>query len=191
MKKFLRAAIAVTAALALTACGSSDNSSEQTDTANNEQAEAADGETYKIGVLQLTQHTALDKTNQGFIDALDASGIKYEVDQQNASNDQPTCQTIAEKLVNDGNDLIYTIATPAAQAVAGMTKDIPVVLSAVTDPAASGLVASNEAPGGNVTGTSDLTPISEQIKLLKDLFPRCFQSRYPLLLSRVQLFNTG
>lgn len=171
MKKFLRAAIAVTAALALTACGSSDNSSEQTDTANNEQAEAADGETYKIGVLQLTQHTALDKTNQGFIDALDASGIKYEVDQQNASNDQPTCQTIAEKLVNDGNDLIYTIATPAAQAVAGMTKDIPVVLSAVTDPAASGLVASNEAPGGNVTGTSDLTPISEQIKLLKDLFP--------------------
>lgn len=171
MKKFLRAAIAVTAALALTACGSSDNSSEQTDTANNEQAEAADGETYKIGVLQLTQHTALDKTNQGFIDALDASGIKYEVDQQNASNDQPTCQTIAEKLVNDGNDLIYTIATPAAQAVAGMTKDIPVVLSAVTDPAASGLVASNEAPGGNVTGTSDLTPISDQIKLLKDLFP--------------------
>ena len=171
MKKFLRAAIAVTAALALTACGSSDNSSEQTDTANNEQAEATDGETYKIGVLQLTQHTALDKTNQGFIDALDASGIKYEVDQQNASNDQPTCQTIAEKLVNDGNDLIYAIATPAAQAVAGMTKDIPIVLSAVTDPAASGLVASNEAPGGNVTGTSDLTPISEQIKLLKDLFP--------------------
>ena len=52
-----------------------------------------------------------------------------------------------------------------------MTKDIPIVLSAVTDPAASGLVASNEAPGGNVTGTSDLTPISEQIKLLKDLFP--------------------
>src|SRR5699024_5214668 len=107
----------------------------------------------------------------GFIAALDDAGINYEIDQQNASNDQSTCQTIAEKLVNDGNDLIYAIATPAAQAVAGLTKDIPVVISAVTDPAESGLVADNNAPGGNVTGVSDLTPIKEQIDLLKQLIP--------------------
>lgn len=91
--------------------------------------------------------------------------------QQNASGEQSACQTIAEKLVNDGNDLIYAIATPAAQAVAGVTSEIPIVLSAVTDPAESGLVASNDAPGGNVTGTSDLTPVKEQIELLKQILP--------------------
>ena len=141
MKKFLKAAVALTAAFALTACGSSGSTQEQTSQESTEQTEGTDEKTYKIGVLQLTQHTALDKANEGFIAALDDAGIKYEVDQQNASGDQPTCQTIAEKLVNDGNDLIYAIATPAAQAVAGMTKDIPIIISAVTDPAESGLVA--------------------------------------------------
>lgn len=164
MKKSLIAAMAVITAMALTACSSSGS-------ATTESEGSSDGTTYKIGVLQLTQHAALDKANEGFIAALDDSGISYTVDQQNASGDQPTCQTIAEKLVNDGNDLIYAIATPAAQAVAGMTKDIPVVLSAVTDPAESGLVADNAAPGGNVTGTSDLTPVAEQIQLLKQLLP--------------------
>ena len=73
--------------------------------------------------------------------------------------------------MSDGNDLIYAIATPAAQSVAGKTSDIPIVVSAVTDPAESGLVDSNEEPGTNVTGASDLTPVSEQIDLLKQLLP--------------------
>ena len=167
MKRFLAAVVAVTTALALTACGSSSTNT----TTDDKSAESTDDTTYKIGVLQLTQHAALDKTNEGFIAALDESGIKYEVDQQNASGEQSACQTIAEKLVNDGNDLIYAIATPAAQAVAGVTSEIPIVLSAVTDPAESGLVASNDAPGGNVTGTSDLTPVKEQIELLKQILP--------------------
>ena len=174
MKKSLKAVAAVIAAIALTTACSSGTTEETTEetTENTESTESTgDGTTYKIGVLQFTQHAALDKTNEGFIAALDDAGINYEIDQQNASNDQSTCQTIAEKLVNDGNDLIYAIATPAAQAVAGLTKDIPVVISAVTDPAESGLVADNNAPGGNVTGVSDLTPIKEQIDLLKQLIP--------------------
>ena len=170
MKRFLAAVVAVTTALALTACGSSSTNT-TTDDKTSENTETTDDTTYKIGVLQLTQHAALDKANEGFIAALDESGIKYEVDQQNASGEQSACQTIAEKLVNDGNDLIYAIATPAAQAVAGVTSEIPIVLSAVTDPAESGLVASNDAPGGNVTGTSDLTPVKEQIELLKQILP--------------------
>ena len=170
MKRFLAAVVAVTTALALTACGSSSTNT-TTDDKTSENTENTDDTTYKIGVLQLTQHAALDKANEGFIAALDESGIKYEVDQQNASGEQSACQTIAEKLVNDGNDLIYAIATPAAQAVAGVTSEIPIVLSAVTDPAESGLVASNDAPGGNVTGTSDLTPVKEQIELLKQILP--------------------
>lgn len=131
----------------------------------------ADGKQFKIGVLQLVQHTALDAANKGFIKALDDAGLNYTADQQNAAGDQSTCQTIASKLVNDGNDLILSIATPAAQAVAGATSDIPVLVTAVTDPAASDLVESNDAPGGNVSGTSDLTPVKEQIALLKQILP--------------------
>ena len=126
---------------------------------------------YKIGVLQLTEHDALDQANKGFVQALDESGLSYTIDQQNAQNDQSACQTIAQKLVNDGDDLILAIATPAAQAVAGATAEIPIVGTAITDFAASGLVASNDAPGGNVTGTSDLTPVDDQFGLLVKLLP--------------------
>jgi len=130
-----------------------------------------DAPVYRIGIIQYTQHDALDAANQGFIAALDDAGIHYVVDQQNASGDQTACQTIAEKLVNDKDDLILAIATPAAQAVVGVTTEIPVLVTAVTDPAESGLVASNDAPGGNVSGTSDLTPVKEQIELLTKLLP--------------------
>lgn len=134
-------------------------------------ADAAGGDTYKIGILQLVQHAALDQSNEGFIAALDEAGINYEVDQQNASGEQANCLTIAEKLVSDQNDLILAIATPAAQAVAGVTEQIPILLTAVTDPAASGLVNDNANPGVNVSGTSDLTPVKEQIDLLHQLLP--------------------
>ena len=80
----------------------------------------------------------MDASNQGFVAALDDAGISYEIDQQNAQGDQSACQTIAEKLVNDGNDLILAIATPAAQAVAGATSEIPILVTAVTDPADAG-----------------------------------------------------
>ena len=129
------------------------------------------GTSYKIGVLQLTEHAALDASNEGFVAALDDSGITYEIDQQNAQNDQSACQTIASKLVNDGDDLILAIGTPAAQAVASATSDIPIVGTAITDFAESGLVADNEAPGANVTGSSDLTPVADQIDLLLQLVP--------------------
>ena len=132
---------------------------------------SANGSTYKIGVLQLTEHTALDAANAGFVKALDDSGIDYEIDQQNAQNDQSACQTIASKLVNDGDDLILAIGTPAAQAVAGATSDIPIIGTAITDFAESGLVEDNEAPGGNLTGSSDLTPVTDQIDLLEQLVP--------------------
>lgn len=163
--------------MSLSACGSkaSDtaaSAAEKTGEAAESTAEkTADGKQFKIGVLQLVQHAALDATNKGFIKALDEAGLNYTVDQQNASGDQPTCQTIASKLVNDKDDLILAIATPAAQAVAGATSDIPILMTAVTDPAASDLVESNDNPGGNVSGTSDLTPVKEQISLLKKILP--------------------
>ena len=188
MKK--RLALSLTAAMIvgmMTGCGSNAAQSAETEAAavetqaetetaaaqeqGTEAAAATDGTTYKIGVIQLVEHAALDASNKGFVDALDAAGLSYEIDQQNAQGDQSACQTIAEKLVNDGNDLILAIATPAAQAVAGATSDIPILVTAVTDPAESGLVESNEVPGGNVSGTSDLTPVKEQMDLLLKLLP--------------------
>lgn len=181
-KKILSLILAGAMMMSLTACGGkteeSKSSSTETTTAQattegtaTTGEKTADGKQYKIGVLQLVQHTALDAANKGFIKALDDAGLNYVADQQNAAGDQSTCQTIASKLVNDGSDLILSIATPAAQAVAGTTSDIPVLVTAVTDPAASDLVASNDAPGGNVSGTSDLTPVKEQIALLKKILP--------------------
>lgn len=143
------------------------------DTAEDAEAQdtADDGTVYKIGVIQLTEHAALDASNEGFVAALNDSGIKYEIDQQNAQNDQSACQTIASKLVADGDDLILAIGTPAAQAAAAETTEIPIIGTAITDFADAGLVNDNAAPGTNVTGTSDLTPVKEQIDLLKKLLP--------------------
>ena len=176
-KKLAALMLAGVMAASLAACGGQAASTDTTaaESADGEESkdaeQTADGDTYKIGVLQLTQHVALDKTNEGFVAALDDAGVKYEIDQQNAAGEQSACQTIAEKLVNDKDDLIFAIATPAAQAVAGVTDSIPILVSAVTDPAASGLVESNEHPGGNVSGTSDLTPVKEQIDLLQQIVP--------------------
>ncbi|MDR2025027.1 MAG: ABC transporter substrate-binding protein [Hungatella sp.] len=175
--KVLSLVLAGVMMMSLSACGSkapdtAASAAEKTGEAAESTAEkTADGKQFKIGVLQLVQHAALDATNKGFIKALDDAGLNYTVDQQNASGDQPTCQTIASKLVNDKDDLILAIATPAAQAVAGATGDIPILMTAVTDPAASDLVESNDNPGGNVSGTSDLTPVKEQISLLKKILP--------------------
>ncbi|WP_293826428.1 ABC transporter substrate-binding protein [uncultured Parolsenella sp.] len=155
------AGAAGSALLALSACGASNSGS----------SDDSGEKTYKVGVLQLTQHAALDAANEGFVEALDESGIKYTIDQQNANNDQSACATIASKLVGDGDDLIYVIATPAAQAVAAATSDIPIVGSAITDYAASGLVADNDKPGGNLTGTSDMNPVDNQIAMLQKVLP--------------------
>ena len=183
MTKAAAVSMAAVMAVMMAGCGSStSNDTQAADTSAEAAADtsaagdtdteaAADGTTYKIGLLQLVQHDALDKCNEGFIAALDASGISYEVDQQNAAGDTPTCTTIAQKFVNDGDDLIFAIATGAAQACAAETEDIPIVLTAVTDPAGSGLVDTNEAPGGNVTGSSDLTPVAKQIELLTQILP--------------------
>ena len=128
-----------------------------------------------IGIVQLVEHPALDASYQGFVDALKAAGYEdgknIKISYQNGQGDQATCQTIAQKFLNDKVDLVLAIATPAAQAAANVIKEIPILITAVTDPESSMLVASNKNPGGNVTGTSDLTPVLQQLELLKKLIP--------------------
>ena len=130
---------------------------------------------YKIGVIQLTEHPALDAAYEGFVEGLKEAGYEegknIKIDYQNAQGEQSNCLTIADKFVNDGVDLGVRLVTPAAQAMASKTTTIPILVTAVTDPASSGLVDSNEKPGGNVSGTSDLTPGKEQIDLLHEIIP--------------------
>ena len=157
-RAFVGAGLALVAALAGCSNGNAGSGS----------TSAAD---YKIGVVQLVEHSALDAANAGFVKAIEDSGLKVDIDQQNAQNDQSAAQTIVSKFVSDNDSLIFAIGTPAAQAAAGATTDIPIVGTAITDFAASGLVASNDAPGGNVTGSSDLTPVAEQIDMLHKVLP--------------------
>ncbi|NLS44542.1 MAG: ABC transporter substrate-binding protein [Firmicutes bacterium] len=133
----------------------------------------------KIGITQIVEHSALDASREGFIQRLaelgleDGKNVEYVV--QNAQGDMSIAQSIAAKFVSENMDLILAIATPAAQAVANATKDIPIVVTAVTDPVAAGLINSIDKPGCNVTGTSDLTPVQKQLELLKRILPEAEQ----------------
>ncbi len=170
---FLLAGIMAISATACSSTGTTTASSQSSGSAS--AASAAEQKKFKIGVVQLVEHPALDAAYKGFVDGLKEAGYvdgqNIALDYQNAQGEQANCQTIATKLVNDKSDLILAIATPAAQAVANATKDIPILVTAVTDPADAKLVKSNTAPGGNVSGTSDLTPVDDQIKLIKQLLP--------------------
>lgn len=136
-------------------------------------SENTDKKGYNIGVVQLVEHPALDAANKGFVDGLAAKGFKDNVkfDQQNAQADQSNLQNIGQRFINNKVDLICAIATPAAQSIANMTKDIPIVATAVTDYEEAKLVASAKEPKGNVTGTTDMNPIAEQLDLLLKIVP--------------------
>lgn len=166
MKRILSIACAAMLLFVFTACAGAPASS------TSGPAPVADGtKKFKVGVIQLVEHDALDAACKGFTETLAASGIQVEFDIQNAQGEQSNCATIATKFVNDKVDLILAIATQSAQAAAQATKDIPVLVTAVTDPAASGIVQSNEKPGVNVSGTSDMNPIDQQVSLTQKLVP--------------------
>jgi len=129
----------------------------------------------KIGISQIVEHPALDSARQGIIDALAEEGFvdgeNIEIEFQNAQGDMPTAQTIADSFVSSKKDMIIAIATPCAQAALNSTKEIPIIVTAITDPVGAGLVKSLENPGTNITGTSDATPIDKQFELIKTLIP--------------------
>ncbi|HHU68643.1 ABC transporter substrate-binding protein [Corynebacterium sp.] len=153
------------AALFLTACSSDSDTTDPTTTA------AAGGDSYSIGINQLVQHPALDAATEGFKEALADAGVDVSYDEQNANGEQATALTIAQQFAGKNLDLVLAVATPAAQATAQNITDIPVLFTAVTDPVSAELVDSEETPGGNVTGTSDVAPIEDQLDLLKELVP--------------------
>ncbi|WP_417218818.1 ABC transporter substrate-binding protein [Arthrobacter sp.] len=156
--------LAATALLA-TACGSGGSGDASSPDAS---------KPVKIGISQYVTHPSLDAVVKGFKEGMaDAgySGDKVKYDLQNPQADASTNTAIMGQFANDNLDLVLAVATPTAQAAAQAITDIPVLFSAVTDPVAAKLVASNEAPGGNVTGTSDKNPVKEQLELLKKIDP--------------------
>lgn len=177
----------------LISCGSAaSDTNTNTSNAVNTEISNDDSQTkkdqYAIGIIQLAPHVALDNGYKGFVDALAnrgyVEGENLTLDYNNAQGDQSNTTTIAQKLVNAKPDLIFAIATQSAQAVASQTTDIPIVITAVTDAAQSGLVKDNNKPDTNVTGTSDLTPVKEQMELIKELLPETKSVRVILTLQK-------
>ncbi len=135
----------------------------------------AQTETPIIGIIQIVEHPSLDAARQGFLDELAVLGYKdgenIKVDYRNAQGSSDTLSTISDYFVSENAALVLAISTPAAQMMAGKTKTIPIVGTAITDYVSSGLAETNEKPGYNVTGTSDMSNIADQLDLLIRLVP--------------------
>lgn len=153
----------------LAACGGAEKTST---TSNDDKETEANEETekYKIGVTQIVEHPSLNAAFDGFQKAIEDAGLEVEYDIQNAQNDNSANTTIANNLASSGVDLIFANSTPSAQAAASVTQEIPIIFTSVTDAVSAELVASNESPGGNVTGTIDNHPeaIPNTMKFLKE-----------------------
>ena len=178
MKKIFAAILALS--LLLTACSGASSSapapSSQPEAVSSSQEapSASSGETLKIGLVQMMEHPSLDEIREAFLAELKAQGYddsKVVIDYQNGQGDMGTLNTIAQKFVGDGVDMIVAIATPAAQAAAAATDSTPIIFSAVTDPVDAGLVSDLEAPDRNLTGTSDAIPVDRIFALADELTP--------------------
>ena len=138
-------------------------------------AQASPKKSLSIGIVQIVEHEALDDAVKGFVERLDElgyrEGVEVTLDRQNAQADQSNLQNIAARFVSNDSKILFAIATPAAQTLAAATKTTPIVATAVTNFEVAKLVASNEKPGGNVTGVSDINPVAEQFALLMKFAP--------------------
>ena len=128
----------------------------------------------KIGILQFVTHDALDEIERGIEDGLADAGYEgsnVELTVLNAEADQSKIQTMSKKLVDDGNDVVIGIATPAAQGLASATSDIPVIMGAISDPVGAKLVKNLDMPEGNVTGLSNHVPHAQTVELIQTITP--------------------
>ncbi len=159
--------------------GTSDAAQSSGDTAGTEDDGAqntATGGNFKVGIVQLMQHDALDAATQGFQDKLkelvEADGGTVEFDLQNASGDSANCATIVNGFVSSSVDLIMANATAALQAAQSGTADIPILGTSVTDYAtALDMDDWTGTTGTNISGTTDLAPLDGQADMVKEMFP--------------------
>ena len=196
VKKALAMVLAAAMSLSLAACGSGAASSasvasaaasaadsapaaavpatEETQTSTAGETTANEGAVYKVGIVKYVDDASLDQIESAIQAELDAKGqelgvtFDYADYTKNGQADSTTLNQIASDLVADNVDVIIPIATPAALIMQTATEEnqIPVVFSAVSDPVSAGLVDSLDAPGSNVTGTSDALNVEAIIDLM-------------------------
>lgn len=141
-------------------------------------ANCGENDLIKVGILQYTTINALDNAKEGIIEGLKSEGFiegeNIKITILNPEADPNSLDIMAKDLVRK-NDLVIGVATPAAVALQTACKnegkDIPVLFTAVTDAVDAKLVESNEIPGANITGTSDMNPINEQIEIIQKIVP--------------------
>ncbi|GAB6088857.1 ABC transporter substrate-binding protein [Spirochaeta dissipatitropha] len=122
-----------------------------------------------IGISKIVSHPALDAVEQGIQDELAEQGLDFTFDLQNANGDISAAAQIASKFRNDRVAYAVGIATPTSQALVNEIRNIPVIFAAITDPVGAGLTVSAEGSGANVAGYSDMTPVAEQLSILKQM----------------------
>ena len=157
MKKLLILVSVLT--LMILSCGNSGSGSKSSDGAG------TGSKKYRIGITQIASHPALDSAREGFKDAFKEAGIDADFDEKNANGETANADLIANNFVSSKEDLIFAIATNAAQPASQATNEIPVVFSAITDPQSAGILKDN------VTGVSDRMDVKQQIELLLKLNP--------------------
>ena len=129
---------------------------------------------YTVGVFQFSSNAVLDRTVEGFLQAMtdagykDGENVRYQF--ENAQGDIPTTQLIARKLASEV-DLIFVVSTPALQAAINEVKEIPIVFGAVANPYIIGAGESAENHLPNVTGASSTAPMRQTMELLLEALP--------------------
>ena len=138
-------------------------------------APTAAAEPVTVAVTAIVEHPALDSVRDGIRDELIDNGYvpgeTMEFLYESAQGNPATAAQIARQFIGEQPDVIVPISTPSAQAVVAATQDIPVVFSAVTDPLGAELVTDLQAPGGNVTGMSDMSPLADHLNLIQEILP--------------------
>ncbi len=155
LNKVLTLALSLAMTLSLAACGG-----------------GTGGGTYKIGICNFVDDASLNQINENIQTRLSEigaeKGIAFEIDYENPNGDSTIMNQIISNFQADKVDLMVGIATPVAMAMQAATEDgqTPVVFSAVSDPVSAGIVEALDAPGGNLTGTSDYLDTNSIMNLI-------------------------
>lgn len=164
--KFRRVFVLVLLSLFLVSCSGGKNEKPVEETAK-ESGEGAK----RIGVIQIADHIALERARQGFEDEIKNTNPDVEIISKNANGDLTVVPSIIKSFQDKKVDLIYAIATPAAQGAKNGEKEIPIIFNAVTDPESADLLENLEEPEGNITGVSDYFSIEAQLEEMISIFP--------------------
>ena len=164
--KFRRVFVLVLLSLFLVSCSGKKNERPVEETAK-ESGEGAK----RIGVIQIADHIALERARKGFEDEIKNTNPDVEIISKNANGDLTVVPSIIKSFQDKNVDLIYAIATPAAQGAKNGEKEIPIIFNAVTDPESADLLENLEEPEGNITGVSDYFSIEAQLEEMISIFP--------------------